>query len=68
MNSERRKFFRPSEISEMFNISVGTLANWRSQRSGCKYYRFRSRIYYNIDEFEQLIKSNPILTKESLNE
>lgn len=63
-----RRAANPQEISLMFGIPEGSLANLRWKKEGPKYYRRKRRIYYFISDVEDWLKQNPILTKDSLPE
>jgi len=63
-NSAKR-FYTPRESADIFGFAEGTLANLRTKRHGCKYYKRGRKVLYDADEFEGWIKSNPVLTKRS---
>jgi hypothetical protein len=56
----------PDEAVSLFGIPKGTLANLRSARKGCKFYRQGKRVYYRTDEFLKWITSNPVMTLDSM--
>lgn len=45
------KFLTPAEVSARWNgaVSVGTLANWRSHKTGPAYQKFGTRVRYPVD-------------------
>ena len=48
---------------------VGTLANWRSQKRGPKFYRVgagRGRIVYRPEDIESYLFANPVKTIDSV--
>lgn len=63
-----KRFYTPREAADIFGFAEGTLANLRTKRQGCKYYKRGRKVLYDADEFEGWIKSNPVLTKHSLAE
>lgn len=48
------QFLTPAEVSERWNgaVGVGTLANWRSQKSGPPYQKFGTRVRYPVAQLE----------------
>lgn len=56
----------PQEISAVFGIPAGTLANLRSQKRGPKYYKRGRRVIYFIQDIEQWLKSQPVQTIDSV--
>lgn len=56
----------PEEISEIYGIPRGTLANWRCRKEGPRFYKRGRRVLYFLDEFEKWLKSVPVLTTESI--
>lgn len=62
-----RKTVSPHQAAEIYGLSVGTLANLRSQKRGPKYFRCGRKILYKIEDFEKWLLSNPVLTIDSLN-
>ncbi|MDO9566726.1 MAG: helix-turn-helix domain-containing protein [Candidatus Desulfaltia sp.] len=65
---ERQKTATTKQISEIYGIPVGTLANLRYQKRGPKYYRVSRKVLYAISDVEDWIMRNPVLTSESLPE
>jgi hypothetical protein len=57
----------PEEVSQMFDISKGTLANWRSRLQGPKFYKVKKRkILYALNDVEDFFKANPVMTSDSI--
>ena len=54
------------EIEQLYGIDAGTLANYRSRREGCKFYKVKKRVFYKKTDFEAWFFGNPILTTDSL--
>ena len=46
--------------------SEGTLANWRNQRRGPKFYKFSRKIVYRPEDIESYLFHNPVLTIDSM--
>ncbi len=61
-----KRTLTPDEAFQMFGIPKGTLANLRSARRGCRYYKVGKRVLYKIEEFEKWISSFPVLTTDSI--
>lgn len=38
--------FKPAELAEEIDVSVGTLARWRGQGQGPRFVRIAGRIHY----------------------
>lgn len=52
----------------VYGIDKGTLANYRSRREGCKFFKVNKRVFYRKDDFEKWFFGNPVLTSDSLPE
>lgn len=46
--------------------SEGTLANWRNQKRGPKYYKVSRKIVYRPEDIEVFLFQNPVLTIDSV--
>jgi hypothetical protein len=58
----------PHEMSRLYGIPVGTLANWRYLKKGPKFYKVGKSVLYFTEDFEDCLRRNPVLTKDSLPE
>ena len=65
---ERQRTATPRQISRIYGIPVGTLANLRYQKRGPKYYRVSRKVLYALSDVENWIMRNPVLTADSLPE
>ena len=45
--------------------SEGTLANWRNQKRGPKFYRVSRKIVYRPEDIEAFLFQNPVQTIDS---
>ena len=63
-----KRFYKPREAADIFGFAEGTLANLRSKRQGCKFYKRGRKVLYDADEFERWVRSNPILTMHAVAE
>jgi hypothetical protein len=64
-NTEKR-MLTAREVAERYSIDVGTLANWRSQKRGPRYYVVgRKKILYLISETDSFFLSHPVRTVDS---
>ncbi len=61
-----KAYMTARDISERFSIPEGTLANWRWQKIGPKYYKMSRRVLYREDEVRAWVESNPVLTLDSI--
>lgn len=55
--SKPKKWLRTREVISMFNISPGTLQNYRVQNL-IPFTKIGNTLYYPLDEIEILLKSN----------
>ena len=63
-----KRALTPIEAEQIYGVPVGSLANWRHQGKGPKYYRVSRKIYYLVSDFDRWFKRNPVLTSDSLPE
>jgi len=61
----RRKVFTANEVAYIYGLAPGTLANWRHQRIGPKFYKLGRRVGYFPEDLENWSKSEPVLTRDS---
>ena len=61
-----KKAGTPSEMSRMYGVPEGSLANMRYRKAGPKFYKVGRRVLYFFEDFEAWLKQNPVLTKDSL--
>lgn len=54
------KYLTPAQVSARWNgaVSVGTLANWRSQKSGPTYQKFGTRVRYPVAQLSEWEAAN----------
>ena len=53
------KFFTPEELASHLNLSLKTLANWRSDGSvPLPYIKLGKKVLYSVDDIEAFIESN----------
>lgn len=58
----------PREVTKRYpelTQSEGTLANWRMQGRGPRYYRVGRKIVYKPEHVEDVLFKNPVLTIDS---
>lgn len=65
---DRRKTLKPGEVTEIYGLSSGTLANMRCRRVGPKFYKVNRSVLYRVEDLEAWLTAHPVLTKDSLNE
>jgi hypothetical protein len=56
----------PKQVSANYGISVGTLANWRTQKRGPKYFKVGGKVLYRTQDVEAFLFSCPVLTIDSM--
>ena len=54
------------QVEERYHVPRGTLANLRSRKEGCKFFKVGSKVYYRISDFEAWFFSQPVLTLDSI--
>ncbi|MCX5810156.1 MAG: DNA-binding protein [Proteobacteria bacterium] len=57
---------KPGEISVIFGLDTGTLANMRSQKRGPRYYKQGRGVFYFLEDVEAWLKQNPMETIDSI--
>jgi hypothetical protein len=62
----QRRTMTPHEVSEIYGIPEGSLANLRCNKQGAKYFKVGRRVLYFIDDFEAWLRMNPVLTTDVL--
>jgi len=66
MGAFERKYLSPKEISEKFGIPQGTLTQWRHLGKGPAYFKLGRKVRYALDDFEEWLKHQRILTSDAL--
>lgn len=66
MNNLLKRGGTPREISLMYGIPLGTLANMRYRKEGPNYYKTGKRVFYFIEDIEKWLKQNPVLTSDAI--
>jgi len=62
-----RQALTPRDVSIVYGISEGTLANYRCKRVGPKFYRLGGRkIVYFQNDLETWARREPVLTRDSV--
>jgi hypothetical protein len=59
----------PKDVVKVYpalTTSEGTLANWRTQRRGPRYFRVSRKIVYRASDIEAFLFRNPVLTIDSI--
>ena len=64
----QRKAITPAEAEQIYGTPVGTLANWRGQGRGPRYFKVSRKVFYLVKDFDSWFTQNPVLTIESLPE
>ncbi len=62
LNEENRKAMTPRQVTEIYGIAEGTLANYRYQNKGPRYYKSGRKVLYWTDELESWLRRQPVLT------
>ena len=64
----QKKTLTPGDVSEMYRIPVGSLANMRCKKIGPRYYKVGRRVRYFVEDIERWVKSEPVLTRDCIEE
>jgi len=64
-NSDAR-VLTPEVVTRLYSIPKGSLANWRTQGIGPKWYKRNRRIFYRKEDLESWLFSEPHLTTDSI--
>ena len=56
----------PREISFMYGVPLGTLANMRYRKEGPKYFKTGRRVFYFVEDVENWLRQNPVLTVDAI--
>lgn len=59
-------FFTAREAAVFAKADEGYLANLRSQRRGCRFFKLGRKVLYDKQDFENWVRSTPVLTTDSL--
>ena len=63
----KKACYTPQEVSFIYGLSVGTLANWRTKKIGPRYYKVNGRkVLYFLHDLENWSKANPVQTIDSV--
>lgn len=54
----RASFARPAEVADLFDVSIGTLAQWRYEGRGPKFTKAGNRILYRWADVEAFLDAN----------
>jgi len=57
MNLTEKNLLSPDEAAQYLNMSVDTLANWRSTGEGPKWHKPLKKVYYFKNELDEWIKT-----------
>jgi predicted DNA-binding transcriptional regulator AlpA len=61
-----KRALTPRDVSFMFGLSEGTLANWRCKRTGPRFYKAGPRkVIYFLADLDAWAKACPVLTIDS---
>ena len=64
-----RKILTPKDVIAAYpalTTSPGTLANWRTQKRGPRYFRVSRKIVYRASDIEAFLFKNPVLTIDAM--
>ena len=61
-----RKMLSPAEVEAVFGIPRGSLANLRSAKKGCRFFKVGGgrRVKYRLEDVKTWVESQPVLTEE----
>jgi hypothetical protein len=64
--NHHKKAGTPFEMARLYGVPVGTLANMRYLKRGPRFYKVGKSVLYFTEDFEDWLRRNPVLTKDSL--
>jgi hypothetical protein len=64
--NQKKKAGTPFEMSRIYGVPAGTLANWRYLKTGPKFFKIGKSVLYFTEDFEDWLRRNPVLTKDSI--
>lgn len=67
MDKEVRAF-SPEMVAQLYGLNKGSLANWRHQKVGPRYYKVNRKVIYMVGDIEEWIRQRPVLTRDSMPE
>lgn len=53
-------FLKSSEVEEIYGISAGTLANWRSEMRGPRYHKVGGVVRYKVEDVDKYMESKKV--------
>jgi hypothetical protein len=63
----KKKAISPAELEAIYGIPRGSSANMRWAKKGPKYYKAGARrVIYMVEDVEEWLSRNPVLTTDSL--
>jgi hypothetical protein len=63
----KKRAITPAELEAIYSIPRGSAANMRWAKTGPKYYKVGPRrVLYLVDDVEEWLTRNPVLTVDSL--
>ena len=64
-NPNRTEYLSINQIKNEYPcLSIGSLANMRCRKEGCRYYKINKKILYRRSDLEAWLCSEPILTRD----
>lgn len=48
----------PEDLSNRWNINIGTLANWRHKKQGPRFFKAGRKVLYRFSDIEDYEKNN----------
>jgi hypothetical protein len=63
----KKRAITPAELEAIYGIPRGSAANMRWAQTGPKYYKVGSRrVLYLVEDVEEWLTRNPVLTADSI--
>lgn len=66
MNTNTRKALTPQDCRDIYGLNPGTLANMRFSKTGPRYYKLGKKVLYRVEDIEQWLNANVVLTRDSI--
>ena len=58
--ADKGRLLRPHELSELLGVPVGTLANWRSARTGPPFVKVGRHVRYRTSDVDEWVAARVV--------
>jgi len=61
-----KKTLTPKDCENIYGLNPGTLANMRFHKFGPRYYKLGKKVLYRVEDIEQWLNENVVLTRDQM--